>query len=242
MFNFFNYNKHYLKEILNGLTDCHAHVLPEVDDGSRSMEESIEMLHHLEELGVKRMILTPHISEKYNKNNFSSLFKQLNCVKKLYNGKILLNLGAEYMLDDHFNEILRAEKLIEIYDKHVLVEIPLNSTPMLHTNNLYEILDKGYYVVLAHPERYLYCDDAIYKHLKSKGIKLQLNLFSLNGKYGRRVERVARHFLENDFYDLMGSDIHRVEEDFKNIDKLTLKKDDFKNLMQLKYKMDYEGL
>ena len=152
MFNFFNYNKHYLKEILNGLTDRHAHVLPEVDDGSRSMEESIEMLHHLEELGVKRMILTPHISEKYNKNNFSSLFKQLNCVKKLYNGKILLNSGAEYMLDDHFNETLRAEKLIEIYDKHVSVEIPLNSTPMLHTNNLYEILDKGYYVVHAHPE------------------------------------------------------------------------------------------
>lgn len=77
-------------------------------------------------------------------------------------------------------------------------------------NILLRIKAKGYYPILAHPERYVYMGESDYRQLKGIGVKFQLNLFSLVGAYGVETKKKAEWLLKNDFYNLMGSDIHRL--------------------------------
>ena len=130
-----------------------------------------------------------------------------------YSGSVELHLAAENMLDGLFEERLEKNDLLPLGENgdHLLVETSCFSPPM----DLYGILErikaKGYYPVLAHPERYGYMEKEEYQMLKKFGIEFQLNLFSLVGTYGRSVQRKAEWLLKNNMIAYRGSDIHHAE-------------------------------
>ena len=195
--------------IFRGFTDWHCHLLPGVDDGVQTMEESLQILSLYEQLGVNEVWLTPHIMEDMP-NTTSALKARFEELKTDYQGNITLYLASENMLDNLFEERLEKNDLLPLgkNGKHLLVETSYFNPPMGLSNILLRIKSKGYTSVLAHPERYNYMDENDYRQLKRLNVKFQLNLFSLVGAYGTGARKKAGWLLKNGFYDLTGSDTH----------------------------------
>ncbi|MCM1437209.1 MAG: capsular biosynthesis protein [Prevotella sp.] len=196
---------------LKDATDFHSHILPGVDDGFPEMEKSLAALYFLEEQGLKKLWLTPHIMEDYP-NETADLKQRFAELKEAYTGKIELRLAAENMLDPIFEQRLANNDLLPIGDQgnHLLVETSYFNPPV----GLNEILDKinaaGYYILLAHPERYIYMNRDDYKKLKERGVKFQINYGSLVGFYGDTSRKKAEWLLREGYVDVFGSDVHRL--------------------------------
>jgi protein-tyrosine phosphatase len=195
--------------IFRGFTDWHCHILPGVDDGVRTMDESLEALRLYEECGVESVWLTPHVMEDIP-NTTARLRERFAELRTVYQGTVKLHLAAENMLDTLFEERLEADDLLPIGEKGdcLLVETSCFNPPMGLLSLLKRILSKGYYPLLAHPERYQYMDGPDYRALKEAGIAFQLNLPSLAGMYGRAVQKKVASLLKAGMYDLTGSDLH----------------------------------
>ena len=195
----------------HGFTDWHSHILPGVDDGVQSMDESLQILAEYERLGVKEVWLTPHIMEDIP-NTTEKLRDRFAELKAAYQGAVLLHLASENMLDNLFEERLEKNDLLPIGKdgKHLLVETSYFNPPMGLNNILLRIKAKGYYPVLAHPERYLYMNENDYQRLNSMGIEFQFNQFSLFGLYGKEVQRRAKTLQKQGLYNYTGTDLHRI--------------------------------
>lgn len=195
--------------ILQGFTDWHSHILPGVDDGVQTMDEALEVLALYERLGVKEVWLTPHIMEEMP-NATARLRERFEELKVTYKGTISLHLAAEYMLDNLFVQRLETNDLLPLGEKGnwLLVETSYYNPPANMFSLLERIKAKGYFPVLAHPERYIYMDRSDYQKLKEEGARLQINLPSLAGFYGREVRRKAKLLLAKGYADLYGTDTH----------------------------------
>lgn len=192
-----------------GFTDWHCHILPGVDDGVQTMDEALQILAEYERLGVKEVWLTPHIMEDIP-NTTQHLKERFAELQAAYKGNVVLHLASENMLDQLFEERLGKNDLLPIgkNGKYLLVETSYFNPPIGLHNILLRIKSKGYFPILAHPERYLYMDENEYKRLKTMGVKFQLNLPSLIGMYGEAVKK-AKQLLIHDYYDCVGTDLHQ---------------------------------
>lgn len=198
--------------IFTGLTDWHSHILPGVDDGIKTMEDSLRVLQRYEELGFKKVWLTPHVMEDYP-NTPEELREKFEELKSNWKGNVELALAAEHMLDNLFEERLEKNQLLPIGDegRHVLVETSYYTPPMEMDKMLEDLRKKGFFPVLAHPERYRYMEQDDYKRYKEAGVIFQMNLVSLAGGYGETAQKKAEWLIANDMIDLLGSDLHRLE-------------------------------
>ena len=218
--------------ILSGTVDSHSHVLFGVDDGVRTLEESLSILQYEESLGVKEIWCTPHIIEDGINDHdlFKARFEQL-C--QAYSGPIRLHLAAEYMLDTVFEHRLKDRDLLTIDDETLLVETSTIAPPIGLYDIFRDILSAGYRPLFAHPERYVYLDEANYERLRRLGVQFQLNLPSLVGFYGETVKRKAEWLLKNDFYTHVGSDCHRRRLVNEQFERAVLSKDVIERLGKL---------
>lgn len=198
--------------IFNGFTDWHSHILPGVDDGIKTIEDSLAVLKRYDELGVNRVWLTPHIMEDYP-NQIAELQKVYEDLKRRWSGKAELCLASENMLDNLFEERLEKNELLTIGDEgsHILVETSYYTPPMGMNDTLRRVKSKGYFPVLAHPERYRYMEEADYRRLKEMDILFQMNIISLVGGYGETAQKKAEWLLNNGMIDMLGSDLHNLE-------------------------------
>lgn len=196
--------------VFQGFTDYHSHLLYGVDDGVTGKNESLEVLSRMEYLGVNTIWLTPHIMEDIP-NVTQDLWKRYEELRQAYSGNIRLHLAAEYMLDSLFGERLEKNDLLPVKNQCLLVETSYFSPPAGLENIFKRICAKGYFPLLAHPERYLYMQEKEYRLLKGLGVRFQLNLPSLAGTYGRNVDNKARLLLEKGWYDCAGTDLHSLD-------------------------------
>lgn len=206
--------------LLAGVTDHHSHILPGVDDGAESMEESLRILTTYETAGVKELWLTPHIMEDIP-NTPEKLKARFAELEAAYTGNIKLHLAAEYMIDNNFRRLLSNEgekgniipRLLPIGNKgnHLLVETSYYNPPIRLHETLRKIKSLGYHPLLAHPERYMYMDNNQYRTLHQSGVKMQLNILSISGAYGRAVQKKAAWLLKNNMYTVAGSDLHSTD-------------------------------
>lgn len=206
--------------LLAGATDHHSHILPGVDDGVESMEESLRILTTYETTGVKELWLTPHIMEDIP-NTPEKLKARFAELEAAYTGNIKLHLAAEYMIDNNLRRLLSNDgekgniipRLLPIGNKgnHLLVETSYYNPPIRLHETLRKIKSLGYHPLLAHPERYMYMDKEEYKELHEEGVKFQLNLPSICGAYGSTVKKRALWLLKEELYDAIGSDTHCEE-------------------------------
>lgn len=194
-----------------GFTDWHCHILPGVDDGVQTMDEALQILAEYERLGVKEVWFTPHIMEDMP-NTPQHLRERFAELQAAYQGKVTLNLASENMLDNLFEERLNKNDLLPIGKdgRHLLVETSYFNPPMGLQNILLRIKAKGYFPILAHPERYLYMGESDYQQLKSMNIQFQLNQFSLLGLYGKEVKKKVLMLQKLRMYDYAGTDLHRL--------------------------------
>ncbi len=194
-------------------TDMHSHLIPNIDDGAKTMEESLELIKQLSKLGYKKLIITPHVMDDYYKNTPDIILKGLEDVKIAINRDnipIKLEVGAEYLIDQGFVEKFRNKQLLTLGDNYLLVEFSLFNAPKNIIPLIFDLQVAGYKVILAHPERYLYWYDDFdkFKKLKDKGVFFQINIISLSGYYSVLIRKMAEKLIKNQMVDFLGTDIH----------------------------------
>lgn len=194
--------------------DIHSHLIPNIDDGSQSMEQSMEMVNALIHLGFKKVITTPHIHPNYP-NRPEVILAGLEALQKEVSKQKLnieIEAAAEYYVDESFYKKVKDKGLILSFGgRHVLIETAFINKPVFFESVIFDLKASGYIPVLAHPERYKYLEGSIewLQELKSVGVLLQVTLGSLGGYYGSIPERIGKLLLKNEMVDFLGSDLHR---------------------------------
>ena len=197
--------------------DIHSHLIPGIDDGVQTIEESLNMIRKMQALGFRQLYTTPHIMWDCYKNTPDIILSGLAEVRLacMQEGLTIdINAAAEYFIDEHFVELLEIPgSILTLPGNRVLVELPY-STPLMNTSEtLFHIIEKGYTPVLAHPERYTYFynDPSIYKKLCGQGCELQVNILSLGSYYGENIQKMAEWLLKNNLITFLGSDAHKIQ-------------------------------
>ena len=198
------------------MVDFHNHILPGIDDGSKSIAQSLKMLDIYHDLGVEAVIASPHIYKDLYPNtpeNISKSFETLG-PKAIQKNVKMKGYAAEYLVDEFFLENLKNNTpLLCCFDRHVLIEIPFIGRLKILEEALFAMQNAGYTAILAHPERYA----AIHKtadleNLKIRGAKMQLNALSLKGYYGPEARMKASEWLVKDQYEFVGTDAHNEQQ------------------------------
>ena len=193
--------------------DVHSHTLPDIDDGSHNIQESIEMLRSFKDAGYKKIICTPHIMVDAYKNSPTKVRQTLALLQKEIlenNLDIEVEASAEYYLDDGFLDHLKSGDLLTFGNNYLLFETSYMEKPINMEEFIFEIQSSGYAPVLAHPERYRYIKDIEkeYSRLKDLGVLFQVNLNSLIGGYGKDAKKKAEFLVKNGYVSFLGSDAH----------------------------------
>lgn len=214
------------------MIDFHAHILPNIDDGSTSMEESINLIKEAEQAGFTGIISTSHYLQNYyecdEKERRRILAELANQVKvadaeaempKLY-------LGSEIYISTDIVELLKEEKASTINGtNYVLFELPMNSKPLFVKEVVYKLIENGYNPIIAHPERYSYVKENIefVRELKNMGALFQSNYGSVIGMYGGSAKKTLKKLLKEELISFLGSDVHAVGQIYPKIPKILRK-------------------
>ncbi len=216
MFHFFE-QKRFLVDYLHGFVDMHNHVLPGIDDGAKTVEDSIALIKGFMDFGMNSMICTPHIMHHYYDNTpvtINAAHDQL--IKALEEKEMDFRVGcsAEHMIDDNFETILEANEVMPLKKEYLLIEMSYLQPSFNFDMALEKIAEHSYFPILAHPERYAYYHDntKVYSDFKSRGVLFQLNLLSLGEFYGKKVKATAENLLKNGLIEYVGTDIHNMRQ------------------------------
>ena len=213
--NLFSGSKSSLTGFSGVQTDMHSHFIPGIDDGAKTIEDSIALARRMYELGFKKLITTPHIQQEFFKNTPEIILGGLEKVRKALKSEnipVEIEAAAEYLLDDGFEEKEASGNLLSFGDKYILIELSyFNPHPNLKTF-VFNLQVDGYKVILAHPERYTYwfSDFAKFEDLKDRGVYFQLNTVSLAGFYPEPVKKFAEKLIDKGMIDFIGSDMHNM--------------------------------
>lgn len=200
------------------LVDIHSHLLPGLDDGVTSLEESLTIIQAFKRLGYRKLITTPHVMSDYYPNSSEAILNKLNEVRReLAKRKIQIKLdaAAEYYLDEGFIEkIERKEKLLTFGDRFILFETSFMNEPVFLKDTLFQLNTNGYKPVMAHPERYIYLlnNERLLEELINMNVRFQLNMLSLTGYYSREVRNLAKKLFNTGRVSFLGSDCHNLNQ------------------------------
>ena len=216
MIHFFKQKPYLCDLIPDNHIDIHSHLLPGIDDGATSIEDTANLIKGLEEISIKKFITTPHIMGDVWKNTSIEINEKLSATiqeLKVPNIHKRFKTAAEYMIDAEFRELFKKERLLTLKENYVLVEISYLSPPIQLYEILFELQVAGYQPILAHPERYSFYHNSSlneYKKLKKSGCLFQLNMLSATGYYGELVAKISNSLIKEGLIDFIGSDVHHT--------------------------------
>jgi len=194
--------------------DLHSHLIPGIDDGSKSVEESLHLLRSLQQMGFSTIITTPHVYAEFYPNTAQTIQQGAQVMQKAIREAALsieFRTAAEYFMDEHFEQLLENEELLTLDGRKVLVEMSFFSEPPKLHSYIFQMRTKGYEPILAHPERYDYLNKSQYQRLRELGCSFQINVLSLLGHYGAPIQKNALLLLKNKWADFLGTDMHHEE-------------------------------
>ena len=207
---------------MNSYIDCHSHILYGIDDGSKNIEQSIEILNNLSKLGFKEVVLTPHYISYYHANN--SIKRQLfNDLKERINREninIKLYLANEVRITSNILDLIKKDE-ISLLGNYLFLELPFNNRIYNLDKIIYELQANNINVVLVHPERYNYLSKDEYQKLIDSDVLFQVNYESIVGKYGFNAKKRAKYLLKNNMVSFLATDVHKSSAIlFKDFDKI----------------------
>jgi protein-tyrosine phosphatase len=195
------------------MVDMHSHVLPGIDDGAQTPQESIILIKKMMGMGIKKIIATPHIMADYYRNTAETINAALTILKtELEKEKIdiVIEAAAEHYFDETFEKRIDDGKLMTMGDNYVLFEFSFINKPQNAVQVIQKLKELGYKPILAHPERYPYMDLEQFRILHDWGLRFQLNTISLTGYYGREAKKIAESLIDNQLIDFISSDMHHA--------------------------------
>lgn len=197
--------------------DFHSHILPGIDDGAKSLDESVLLVTEMAGWGFERIYCTPHITKKF-RNTSDSIKEKYDLLRNALADKgieVDLRMSAEYRLNpETWNDILKNEDFLPIEHKYILMEFPINDPadmgdldPM---QEFRKVLSLGLTPILPHPERYSYLShDQLLKYVDA-GVKIQSNYGSFAGIYGNEVQERASELIKEGIVSFLATDMHNI--------------------------------
>ena len=198
------------------MIDIHCHILPELDDGSGSFSDSIEMARLAATSGTRCIVATPHCNIPNGYSNYwtpeiRAAIDRLQQEVRARNIPITFFSGQEIFLASDFLSLLKQGKLIPINSsRYVLVEFSPFENASVALRKLQKMIAEGYVPIVAHPERYSFVhehEDLVYR-MKELGCLVQINKGSIKGRFGRKAMNSAFEILDNYDADFIASDGH----------------------------------
>lgn len=214
------------------MIDIHCHLIPNVDDGSKSLEESIELIKKAISIGVTDIILTSHYgSQRGYISTHEEVVDGYNLLveetQKL-NLRINLYLGREIDATEDVESLLKTKTVETLNNtKYVLIDFGMEKADI--DDICYDLVIAGYKPVIAHPERYRYTKISDFVKWKKTGALIQMNATSLFHNSSKEVKKKAKYLLKYNLIDILASDTHRWEHTYIEFDKVT-------KLIEKKYK------
>jgi len=203
---------------LSGLqVDMHSHLLPGLDDGVTTMEEAEQIILNFLELGYRRIITTPHVMSDAYRNTPAGIHAKLEALRdhlRQKNIDIAISAAAEYYLDESlFKMIETNQPLLTFGEKYLLFETNFITEPFNLKEFIFLATTKGYKLILAHPERYLYLQHNLNKvqDLMDRGVLMQMNISSLTGYYSKPAQQMAHKLINRGMIHWLGSDCHHIQ-------------------------------
>jgi protein-tyrosine phosphatase len=196
---------------VSGWVDLHCHLLPGVDDGAKSLEDSLEMARALVDLGFAAVAPSPHARPEYAPvETVEARLVEVRAALEREGIPLALGRNAENVLDDAFLRSLGTPAARMLGEgRYALVELPYTSPVPALPDTLFRIRTKGVTPVIAHPER---CLEFERKGRAAEAVRggalLQLDVGALTGRYGGTARKLARAFLEEGLYALGATDLH----------------------------------
>lgn len=203
------------------MIDLHSHIIPNVDDGSRTINESIEILNEAKKVGFSDVILTSHYILDYNETNAEELVILKEKLQEKIND-ISLHSGMEIYIDEKITELIQSKKVLTLAgSRYLLMELPLSNNVNYLDYVVYSLQNNNIIPIIAHPERYSAVQNnyKIVEEYREKGCLIQSNYASILGYYGKGAQKTVKMLLKNNFVDFLGSDCHRRNSIYPNIPK-----------------------
>lgn len=201
------------------MVDIHSHIIPAIDDGVQSLEESLELIRYEVAGGTKAFVATPHVYNDQELADSPQIIERLALLREEVAKAgidVTLHSGAEVYPSMSIATAIDQGRPITVNNlkKHVLVDLPMGSLPMDFDQILFEIQTRGVTPIIAHPER-----NAVFQHDPKKlaeyverGIALQVNAGSLKGKYGQAAIGISKYILKKHWAHFLASDAHKPKE------------------------------
>jgi len=197
--------------------DIHAHILPGLDDGARTIEESIAMAQTAMRNGTEILVATPHIrtgSCEICKEDILSAVANINRELSQVGSELLVLPGAEYSLEPNLSKRLADGELLTINNmgRHIIIELPSMLIPENTEHILYEIQLQGVTPIIAHPERnhVLSKNPELLQAYSKRGVLSQVTSASVTGWFGREVRNTSLRFIRLGMVQFLASDAHTV--------------------------------
>lgn len=194
----------------------HSHLLPGIDDGSQSLEESEALIRGFYNLGYRKLVTTPHIMSDVYRNTPSIIREKLLALNAHLASRQIdmqVEAAAEYYLDEMLMQAIKSEEpLLTFGNNYLLFETNFLSEPLQMKEFIFLATARGYKLILAHPERYQYLNQNFLKveDLINRGVLLQLNLASVTGVYSKAVQHMAYKLIDRGWVHWLGSDCHQI--------------------------------
>lgn len=205
------------------MIDFHTHIIPNIDDGSRSIEETFNLINEAKEAGFTGIILTSHYIENYYETDVPERDVWVKAISDNLKAKGIdtnLYLGNEIYMSNNMMKLLVEGKASTINNSsYVLFEMPLNVEPMNLYDVIYSLQENRLIPILAHPERYKFIqkEPELVYDLIEKGVLMQANYGSILGIYGEKAQIIVRKFFEADMIHFLGTDVHRQNTIYKRV-------------------------
>lgn len=194
--------------------DMHSHLLPGLDDGLQNIEDTLDFMQELKDMGYQKLICTPHILSDVYPNSPETILPKLEMVKEALKENSIdmqVEAAAEYMVDLDFENYMDEGKQLLTFGKNlILIEMSYAAASGNIENVIFKLKLKGLQPVLAHPERYNYYfgNLEVFQRFIDLGCYLQINLLSLLGYYGDASKNTAQNLLRKNMVTLVGTDMH----------------------------------
>lgn len=205
------------------MIDFHSHILPNIDDGSTSIGETINLIEEASKVGFTGIISTSHYIQGYYEFDCYERNQLLDIVQnKMQSGNLELYLGSEIYFSSEIIDLIKDKKASTINNtRYLLFELPMNTKPLFVKELVYELIQNGYRPIIAHPERYSYVQDEInyVRELANLGTLFQANYGSVLGMYGNDAKKTLKKLLKDDLISFLGSDVHRTGQIYPKIPK-----------------------
>ena len=196
---------------MNNYIDCHSHILYGIDDGSKDLYMSVDIIKKMINLGFKEIVLTPHYISYYHANNRIKRLL-LNSIERKLNEENLdmkLYLANEVRITSDIIDLIRNDE-ISLLGNYLFLELPFDSKIYNLDRIIYDLQSNNINVIIVHPERYAYFTKEDYKKLIDSDVLFQCNYESIVGKYGSGAKKRVKYLLTNKMVYLLGTDVHRT--------------------------------